>query len=927
MSGAARVKFEGETMKSSRILLAVLLAFACWLLASAPPASAQGAAAAESDAVRKTLTTRHLQLLMEKGIFDDAGREIDGRLGRMVAEARRAGKGSDKDIVGAVLTALNYSPSNLGGFPACAFDRPVGYTLQSFGHTIADGDIDARASGSACPVGGIGAGGFERLMNGNFETWFLKSGWMVEDTVWADQFHVYMRSGGRTVVQTLSTEAPPAAAGLGRWAWKYPAGKGDYYALFPKSGFSYEKNRDWPVKLAVVQFSPVIPGNYRETSYPVAVYKWIAENPGDRPVELSLLLTWQNMVGWEAVPAGPGGEALFRWDRRSEGGLNEVVEDGAVKAVVFRKRGADPRTGNAMTGTMAMAALETPGKSRVHYLADFDPKGDGAAVWATFAADGTLADSRAARVAGPGDATAAALAVKLTLGPKEKVDIPFVLAWDLPFYEFEPGVKLRKKYTEFFGATGEHALAIAATGLKLYKDWEKAIDGWHGTITRDPRLPDWFRQALINELYVLTETSIWDAETDLHTYLESADYLMYGTFDVDSYCWDVLKLWPALELNNVRFFAGTVPLADPSYRSYQYNDLFPSEVPAEKKAYYWSAVKVPGMVPHDLGSPRRRPWVVLNAFDWQNANVWKDLNPKFPLRAYRDFLGTGGKDLQFLKMVFRAAAAALDSLEKRFGDPTTHIPLNEGIPDQTYDTWRMKGQSAYVGMLWLAALKAASEMGETLLGQGVSTLDGLDIKDTVTRYRDWLSAGGRALEALWDEKAGYYHIDAHTDDIMTDQLFGLWYSSMLGLEGGERGTIVPADRVRRTLRTIYDKNVLGYGRGLMGAVNGRTAAGKQLHSQQGDEVWVGTAYAFAANCLLHGLVNEGMHTAYGLYHVVWSPFGQGYFFKTPEAYLDPDEELWNDPARTYGTKLFRAMKYMRPGAVWAVYEALLKNRP
>lgn len=193
MNGAAQVEFEGETMKSSRILLTVFLAFACWLLAPAQPASAQGSAAAERDAVRRTLTTRYLQLLMEKGIFDDAGREIDGRLGRMVAEARRTGKGSDKDILEAVLTALNYSPSNLGGFPACAFDRPVGDTLQSFGHTIADGNIDARASGSACPVGGIGAGGFERLMNGNFETWFLKSGWMVEDTVWADQFHVYMR--------------------------------------------------------------------------------------------------------------------------------------------------------------------------------------------------------------------------------------------------------------------------------------------------------------------------------------------------------------------------------------------------------------------------------------------------------------------------------------------------------------------------------------------------------------------------------------------------------------------------------------------------------------------------------------------------------------------------------------------------------------
>jgi uncharacterized protein (DUF608 family) len=150
---------------------------------------------------------------------------------------------------------------------------------------------------------------------------------------------------------------------------------------------------------------------------------------------------------------------------------------------------------------------------------------------------------------------------------------------------------------------------------------------------------------------------------------------------------------------------------------------------------------------------------------------------------------------------------------------------------------------------------------------------------------------------------------------------------MLGLDADGRDPIVPPTEVERTLRTIYEKNVLGFGGGLMGAVNGRKADGRQLLSQQGDEVWVGTAYAFAANCVLNGLSAEAMHTAYGIYHVVYSPFGQGYFFKTPEAYLNPDEVLWNNPAAKYGERTFRAMKYMRPGAVWALYEAFLKKSP
>ncbi|MCK7483590.1 MAG: GH116 family glycosyl-hydrolase [Candidatus Moduliflexus flocculans] len=195
-------------------------------LCFAGPAEASPSGDATSDAVRAELARRHAPLLAEKAVTDDTGREIGGRLTALIAAARSKGAKAPKDVVRAVLERLNYSAANLAGFPPAAFDRPVGTVLEKYGRTIAPGDIEARAEGSACPVGGIGAGGYERLMNGNFSTWFLKPGWMVEDTVWADQFHVYMRSAGRTVARTLSTTAPPDGAGLSRWAWNYPVGKG-----------------------------------------------------------------------------------------------------------------------------------------------------------------------------------------------------------------------------------------------------------------------------------------------------------------------------------------------------------------------------------------------------------------------------------------------------------------------------------------------------------------------------------------------------------------------------------------------------------------------------------------------------------------------------------------------------------------------------
>ncbi|MFB0564689.1 MAG: GH116 family glycosyl hydrolase [Candidatus Aminicenantaceae bacterium] len=880
------------------------------------------------DDIKKQIKSIHLELLMEKGICDDQGKEIDGRLTKLLDEARKSGLESESKIISYILDKLNYSKTNLGNFPDCAFDRPIGFKLTDFGSSKQPWNIDAKAEGSACPVGGIGAGAYERTISGNFRYWFLKLGWMVDDTVWANQFHVYMKKGNNIFVQTLSTDEPPSPNKLKSWEWNYPEGKGNYYALFPKSGFSYEKNEKMPAELAVTQFSPVLPNNYRETSYPVAIFKWIAENPGKEPVEVSIMLSWQNMIGWEVyakdIESHPSD---FTWDRNSSGNYNQFIHKGNKKGIVFKKKDMNIKTGNAMLGTMCIAAEEVPEKIKIYYFTDFCPLGSGAQVWKTFSNDGTLENSENSRIAGDKEALAGAIAIKFTLDPREHLEFPVVVAWDFPFYEFEKGVKYRKKYTEFFGANGDNAFEIASEALDKYQEWEQAIDDWQKDIVLNSRLPDWFKQALFNELYILIETSVWDAFTNLQTYLESVDYLMYGTFDVDAYSsWHLLKLWPELELGNMRFFAKTIDWEDPTYKAYSYPVVMPNEVPENKMFYYWNTNKVYGMIPHDLGSPRSRPWVIINAFDWQNANAWKDLNPKFPLRAYRDFLYTGSNNYEFLKTAFKTSVIALDTLEKRFADPVSHIPLNEGIPDQTYDTWKMKGESAFVSMLWLAALKSTSQMGHILMEKGISGIDGISIDKIITKYKSWFNSGRNALQRLWNEEGGYFNIDAHTDDIMTDQLFGLWYTKILGLEENEGDLIIPLGQAEKALKTIYKKNVLGFGSGLMGAVNGRNSQGKQLFSQQGDEVWTGTTFAFASNCILHGLVKEGMHAAYGVYYVVYSPYGQGYFFKTPEAYCNPEESIWNKPDTKYGDMLFRAMKYMRPGAIWAVLESLIKKR-
>ena len=83
---------------------------------------------------------------------------------------------------------------------------------------------------------------------------------------------------------------------MSAWNWNYPVGAGDYAALYPKSWFAY-KSDQLPVTLTLEQFSPILPDNYKETSYPVAVYRWHAENTTDKAVTVSLMLSWQNLLG------------------------------------------------------------------------------------------------------------------------------------------------------------------------------------------------------------------------------------------------------------------------------------------------------------------------------------------------------------------------------------------------------------------------------------------------------------------------------------------------------------------------------------------------------------------------------------------------------------------------------------------------------
>src|SRR6202158_931925 len=198
--------------------------------------------------------------------------------------------------------------------PKAAWKRPIGLPLENPGTkkpTLDAGHID-DGFWQGVPVGGFGAGTFSRTYRGDFARWHMQGGVHKYQTVDANQFAMYQKVEGDVdgVAQVLSSSHPKSHS-LSAWKWDYPVGAGDYYALYPKAWFDYRWDK-FPAHLTLEQFSPVLPNNYKESSYPVAVYRWHAENPTKKRVTVAVLLSWENMLGWTR-----GNERDFRW------GLNE----------------------------------------------------------------------------------------------------------------------------------------------------------------------------------------------------------------------------------------------------------------------------------------------------------------------------------------------------------------------------------------------------------------------------------------------------------------------------------------------------------------------------------------------------------------------------------------------------------------------------
>ena len=813
----------------------------------------------------------------------------------------------------------------------CAWSRPLGlgwerpYTVR-YASNLDDGPNHGM------PLGGFGAGCIGRGPDGSFNLWHLDGGEHWFGTLPDCQFALYEHDGSGSRAHALAVkperdasqpqdqpqdqgqgqgQANRAGEPLSAWSW-YPASTperstGLYEARYPLSRTSYDGV--FSAQVSCEAFSPILPGDYERTSYPVAVFAWRLHNPTRKPLELSLLLSWRNTVGW-FTNTDPSASVHFRDDGspehryapaigRSEGQRNHWHQQGGMKAVVLDGDHSHPLQEGEGQWCLAVpdeTTLAAAGiGAEILRCSRWDPSGTGAELWQSFATGGTIPDSNNDRRSRNGDPSSAAVAVRLRLEPGATAEIPMVISWDLPVTAFATGSRALRRYTDFFGASGDNAVAIAAEALEHWRSWRTAIDTWQQPVLQRSDLPEQVRMALLNELYDLASGgSLWSAaspEDPVGRFgvLECLDYAWYESLDVRLYgSFALLQLWPELDKSVLRSFARAIPAADPRPRPIGWYFT-------QGKGRVEAARKVGGATPHDLGAPNERPWDASNYTAYQDCNLWKDLASDFVLQVWRTFkLAPGGEDVRFLADCWPAAVEALRYL-KAFDTNGDGLPDNGGAPDQTFDDWPLLGVSAYCGALWIAALEAALAMAQRLQLEL-----GLDTSAQQREFGDWLGQSRANFDTLlWNGE--YYNIDAGsgTPVVMADQLCGDFYARLLGLP-----PVVAEERARSALNAIKEACFERFEGGRLGVANGLRRDGTPLdpNGTHPLEVWTGINFGLAAYYRLMGETPTALAITGAVVEQIYSG---GLQFRTPEAIT--------------AVNTFRACHYLRAMAIWALW--------
>ena len=482
------------------------------------------------------------------------------------------------------------------------------------------------------PIGGMGAGSIGRTQRGDFARWHLDVGPHRFESDRGEPVLAVRRAGRRRRRRGPRPLDDPARRAP-VWGWDLPVGAGTYHALFPYAWYDV----DWaelPVRVVQRQFSPVIAGDYRESSLPVGVFEMAIENPVRRAADgrADVQLAERRWAA-RAVSTVAGGQR------------HEAVRRDGLAGVVLGGPGAAARDGRRRH----VRAARRRGAGRRAPATPLFEVADGAAgLWADFATDGRLSpvDGSGRRPRRPAGRSAARSPRRSRWPPASRGRSRSSSPGTSRRRSSRPGRAGHAATRRSSGRPGGTPGPIAAEGARCREEWAAAIEAWQAPILADPARPDWYkaralqrallhgrrRHALDRRPAVLPERPTarrrrparpTPAARSAGSPRSSASTTRSTTRSTSTSTRRsrVLQLWPELERGgHPRRSSPRSPSTTRRSSRSRERQARAAEVP-------------PARCPTTSAGRLDDPLLRVNAYHYQDINIWKDLNCKFVLQA------------------------------------------------------------------------------------------------------------------------------------------------------------------------------------------------------------------------------------------------------------------------------------------------------
>ncbi|MBN1648785.1 MAG: hypothetical protein JW874_12195 [Spirochaetales bacterium] len=665
------------------------------------------------------------------------------------------------------------------------------------------------------------------------------------------------------------------------------------------------------VKVVRKFISPLLSGN-DDTLTPVSAEEFTVENTSDDTLEIALVIPRPSLVNLQEKELKPTDQdSVYVSTAAVSGHRHEGFKSDGMQGVIMGSSGTVNRMALAVPDMPGVSVDTQPYFCLNRYLGDL-----------LLNKNGSFYEKREPL---PRNDYGAALSLTFTLEPKSSITIPVATALDFPVQEYIDGTTFDRKYLKSFSDTGTRTLDMIKLALNNYPKWQdrtlaiqkRIFDSIHSSPSYKDDREGAFRltRLILNELHFpLSNAIVWvDDENgnERARFLECFDYSYIDPSDVDWYSMVLLMLFPRVEKDLCQAFVDSILAEDPTPRFYHYHASFvdarrhyeenPEEYADVSMTQIRDAFKTKGSVAHDLGAmPKGHPLRNVSDYAWYNNNYWVDLFPKLMMRVLRNVKFTG--DIDFLKKNWKTLKYGLDALLRLDFD-------NDGIPEgypedvkNTFDNLVLFGADAYDATQFLGGCQAMIKMARML-----------DDKEGEAHIQAAFDKGWASLEKLWRETKNskgrdlsYYVtcFDPETGDTNTDvwtnQLDAMWYLLSIGEE-----PLIPEDRAKKILRTIYNNN-----QSFMGWAMCKTEDGGPVESEQGQDVYTTSNYVFAQLLDYYGMTEESKEVYKHMDRVV---------FDYANTMITPDNlraELELEAGETKAGPHYIVAAYPRPGAVW-----------